>query len=407
MNAIPRIAIASSGLGHVARGIEAWAEDLGLSLHQQIGHILVCKGGGSQQHVYERIVPCWTRESMQTQRLLRRLPRSIGWRLGLGSGYGIEQTTFAWNLLSILRRERIDILHVQDPQVALLMQRAKMLKLIGTRTILAHGTEESAEFLQQIDYVQHLAPWHLEDAKASGVWKPTWTAIPNFIDTARFVPGRSPDLRRELNIPAEGFVVLSAAALKRHHKRVDYVLEEFRLLRARYPDLPLWLILAGGWEADTDALVQQGTLALGERVKFLVRFPRSRMAELYRAADVFTIGSLKEMMPIALLEATASGLPCVVHHHPVMSWMVGSGGAAIDMSQTGMLAATLGLFAQDVGRSRHLGQLAREHCVANFSRDRVVNDILAYYQIIMNKRIAPGTSSVDRGTRDGRHGVLQ
>lgn len=379
----PKIVIASCGLGHVARGIEAWAEDLGQSLQQRGASVIVCKGGGTIQKDYERIVPCWTRESQQARLLLRRLPRFLGWRIGLGSGYGIEQATFAWNLLKFLRRERVDILHVQDPQVALLIQRAARLGVVRTRTILAHGTEERHAFLRQIDFVQHLAPWHLEEAKAAGTWKPTWTAIPNFIDTDLYAPGRDTNFRAELGIPSDGFVILSAAALKRHHKRVDYVLQEFALLRERFPELPVWLVLAGGWETETDELIRLGTESLGERVKFLVRFPRARMADLYRSADIFTIGSLKEMMPIALLEATATGLPCIVHQHPVMSWMIGPGGTAIDMGIPGELAGALCRLAQSPDHCRQLGQLARAHCREHFGRDRVVSDILAYYQSVI------------------------
>src|SRR5204863_8457449 len=105
----------------------------------------------------------WTRESPQARRLVRRLPRALGWRLGLASGYGVEQATFAWNLLGLLRRECVDLLHVQDPQLALLMQRANRLGLVRTRTILAHGTEEPLEFQRRITYLQHLAPWHLDE----------------------------------------------------------------------------------------------------------------------------------------------------------------------------------------------------------------------------------------------------
>jgi glycosyltransferase involved in cell wall biosynthesis len=390
-----KIAIASSGLGHVARGIEAWAQDLGRALAERGENVVVCKGAGQVQADYERVVPCYTRESKSASHVMARLPRFLGWRLGLGSGYGVEQTTFTWNLLKVLRREKCDILHVQDPQVALLVQRARRLGLVRTRTILAHGTEEPLDFQRRITYLQHLAPWHLEEARCGGVWKPTWTAIPNFIDTECYHPGdRGQErgdrrLRAELGIPADAVVVLSAAAIKRGHKRVDYVLGEFAALVERRPDLPLRLVLAGGWEKDTDELVAQGQEQLGDKVRFLVRFPRARMPELYRSADIFTLGSLKEMMPIALLEAAASGLPCVVNRHPVMEWMIGPGGTAVDMSQPGALAGELERLAEPErhrGRSlqrEELGRLAREHCLANFGKDRVVDQILEYYERVM------------------------
>lgn len=379
-----KICIASSGLGHVARGIEAWAQDLGQALLDRGINVIVCKAAGPATGDHERVIGCWTRESPQARRLVRRLPRFLGWRLGLGSGYGVEQTTFAWNLLGLLRKEEIDLLHVQDPQLALLVQRAARLGLVRTRTILAHGTEEPLEFQRRITYLQHLAPWHLEEAKAAGAWKPTWTAIPNFIDTQRYLPGQCSALREELQIPPEALVVLSVSAIKRHHKRIDHVLREFAALRRQQPELPAWLVIAGGWEGETEELISEGQRLLADRVRFLVRFPRARMAELYRAADMFVLGSLKEMMPIALLEATASGVPCLVNRHPVMEWMIGSGGRAIDMQAEGTLADEMLRLLADREWRQSLGQQAREHCLRNFSRDAVVDRILAYYEQVLS-----------------------
>jgi len=383
MNASPSICVASSGLGHVARGIETWASDLALALADRGASVLLCKGAGSRDAEYERVVSCWTRESPRARGMLSRLPRFLGWRLGLGNGYGIEQTTFAWNLLGVLRRERVDILHVQDPQVAVLVQRAQLLSLVKTRTILAHGTEESLEFQRRITYLQHLAPWHLEESRRGGAWRSTWTAIPNFVDAQRFSPGDARAMRQELGIPLDATVMLTSAAIKRHHKRVDYLIRDFAALRAARPELPLWLVIAGGWESETDELIAEGRQLLGDRVRFLVRFPRTRMADLYRAADLFVLASLKEMMPIALLEAIASGLPCVVNAHPVMEWMIGPGGVAADLSCPGELAKVIAQLTDNPAWRAELGRLAREHCLANFGREAVVDQILSYYNRVL------------------------
>lgn len=373
-----KIVVASSGLGHVARGIEAWASDLGRALLARGMDVTVCKGGGRADAPHEHVIDCWQRAQHRTAHLLRWLPRPLGWRIGLGSGYGVEQATFALRLIDYLRRHQVDLLHVQDPQVALIVQRAQRLGLVRTRTILAHGTEESPAFLRKITYLQHLAPWHLQQAHAAGARKDTWTAIPNFIDTQLFRPGRADALRAELDIPADALVLLSVAAIKRSHKRIDYLLEEFARMRQ-----PAWLIVAGGWEAETDALVQEGKRVLGDRVRFLVRFPRQRMPELYRAADAFALCSLKEMMPIALLEAIASGLPCVVNQHPVLEWIAGPGGQAIEMSQSGALAtAAEQLFADRPGR-RARASAGRKHCEENFALEPVVDQICKYYGSVL------------------------
>jgi glycosyltransferase involved in cell wall biosynthesis len=367
-----KIVVASSGLGHVARGIETWAADLGRALVGRGVDAIVCKGAGKASEPWERVVPCWPRSSTKTERLLRWVPRKIGWRMSLGSGYEVEQMTFALRLIDLLRREQADILHVQDPQVALIVQRAARMGIIATRTILAHGTEEPPSFLNKITYLQHLAPWHMKEA---GIARQTWTTIPNFVDTERFSPGRSNALRRELRIPGDATVVLCVAAIKRDHKRVDYLLDEFEHVRGN-----ACLVIAGGREAQTDELIEQGQRRLGDRVQFLVRFPRERMPELYRMADVFTLCSLKEMMPIALLEATASGLPCIVNRHPVMEWMIGPGGLAIDISRPGSLADTL-----NRDQWRGLGERGRQHCVTHFSQETVVEQILEYYRFVLHQ----------------------
>lgn len=208
-----RIAVASSGLGHVSRGIETWADDLGKALAALGEDVRLCKAVGPTESDHERIIPCWTRDSEAAARVRRIVPVPLAWRLGLGSGYGVEQASFALGLLKLLRRERVDILHVQDPLLALIAQRARRLGLIRTETILAHGTEESPAFQRKIRFLQHLAPWHLEQAVAVGFARDTWTAIPNFVDEETFRPGRADDLRAELGIPAESTVVLSVAAI--------------------------------------------------------------------------------------------------------------------------------------------------------------------------------------------------
>lgn len=385
MNSPPaelRICVASSGLGHIARGVEAWAADLGSALASRGFDVLLCKGAGNSRSVIERVIPCRTRESAEARRWVERLPRWLGWRIGMGSPYEVEQTTFAWRLIGLLRRERVDILHVQDPLVALLVQRAHHLSWVPTRAILAHGTEEPLWFQRKIIHLQHLAPWHAAQAESAGVSRPTWTVIPNFIDVHTFRPGCATAIRRELAIPDDAFVVLAAAAIKRKHKRIDYLVDEIGRLICQRPQLPVYLVVAGGWSDDSDELIREGQQRLGDRVRFLVRFPRERMPELYRAADLFTLGSLKEMMPIALLEATASGLPCIIHSHPVMQWMIGPGGQAIDMRKSGELAATLATLYDFPDSRRALGSLARKHCEALFATDRVVKQIEEHYRVV-------------------------
>lgn len=383
-----KICIASSGLGHIARGIEAWAEDLAIALANRGKDVTLYKGSGKSNTNFEQVIPCWTRNSIKTRWLVRSVPNAIGWRLGIGSRYAVEQRTFARSLVNTLKSDPMDVLHVQDPFVALQVQKAQQRGQIHTRVILAHGTEEPLGFQQRVTYLQHLAPWHRHAARQAGVDREDWTTIPNFIDVKKFRPGDPSAIRDELGIPQQGLMVLVAAAIKRKHKRIDYLLREFRDLRDQQPNLPVWFVVAGGRETDTESLIAMGNELLGDRIRFLVQFPRSRMSQLYRAADLFTLGSLKEMMPIALLEATASGLPCLVNQHPVMQWMVGPGGDSLDLTIRGNWKDAAAQLLTEPTRRQQFAVAARQHCVENFSTDVVVDQILDYYRRVTGTRSA-------------------
>jgi glycosyltransferase involved in cell wall biosynthesis len=303
----------------------------------------------------------------------------------LGGPYAVEQTTFALNLFRFLKRNAYDIVHLQDPFSALLLQRFRTLGLLQTLTVLTHGTEEPMEFQKKIDNLVHLAPWHAQQARLSHLDKSNWTMIPNFVDTSVFVPGKNPALRQEFNIPSDAFVIIVSSALKRKHKRIDFLIEEFARLRRAQPELPIWFLFAGGRERDTDALISQGKKLLGDRVRFIVSYPHARMPELLRAADLLVHGSLMEMMPMALLEALASGLPCLVHEHPVMQWMIGPGGMTLDLRSSGQLPEAIAKLVRSPQLSVELSQRARAQCEAYFSREKVVGDILRYYQVLTDR----------------------
>jgi len=227
-----KIAIASSGLGHVARGIETWACDTAVALSQlsscqvvkllpaDAGTVVSCSvarpepgrrdkllserpkdspssstqkpnnsttnpraSGATQQlnnpttdlnvtlfsgaplpqsvKCHVEALPCLKRGDWITQQLSHWAPKWT-WRWGWTSAYDLEQKSF-WRLLwPILRDEEFDILHVQDPLLADLCRRYREKGKLRTKEILAHGTEETPEYLAKFPYVQHLAPWHLE-----------------------------------------------------------------------------------------------------------------------------------------------------------------------------------------------------------------------------------------------------
>jgi glycosyltransferase involved in cell wall biosynthesis len=203
--------------------------------------------------------------------------------------------------------------------------------------------------------------------------------VPNFVDTDAFAPGDGTAARRLLGVPPEAFVVLCVAALKRHHKRLDYLIRE----AAAVPREPLWLVLAGAATEETEAVARQLREALPKRSRVLVNHPREQMPDLYRAADVFVLCSLREMLANASLEALASGLPVVMHADGVAQWAIGRAGMTLDMTAAGALAAALSGLMADEARRRALGAAAREQALRQFAVRVVLEQQLQMYREVL------------------------
>jgi len=373
----PRIAIASSGLGHVARGIETWALDLASSL-RRAGIPAGLFGGGAAPAV--TALPCLRRGEPGAIRLAQAFRRLGGWRYGLGSPYEVEQTSFALNLWSRVR-SNYDVLHLQDPLVASMLEFAHRNGLSRARVVLAHATSEKPATLQRFRNLQVFTPLEAAAWEAHRPARQRVFAIPNFVDTQRFAPGDQAAARAAFDLPPEPVVFLCCAAIRRYHKRVDQLLLEFAAASRQLGDRAL-LVVAGGAERDTDELIALGRDMLGDRVRFLVSVPRERMAQLYQAADVFVLASLWEMFSIALLEAMAAGLPVICNDTPAFRFAAGPAGHYCDLEQQGALAAGFGAMMQPASRGS-LATAARRHVEANFSEPVVVAQIMAMYRAIM------------------------
>ncbi len=297
-----RIAIACSGLGHIQRGIESWATDLAQALRAN-GADVTLFGGATMEGVTP--VPTLRRTDAGARGLAACLRHVGGWRYGAGSPYDVEQSSFSLGLWRRIRRD-FHILHVQDPLIATWLERARLHGWSRPKVIYANGTGEDESVMRRFRYLQLLT------ASATEAWacqKPPGQmvfSIPNFIDTTRFSPGDKQAARAQFGLPAGATILLCCAAIRRRHKRIDALLAAFGAADAG-PDTIL--VIAGGREPDTDELIAEGTVRLGERVRFLPDVPRAAMPTLYRAADGFVLASLYEMFGFLLLEAMASGLP--------------------------------------------------------------------------------------------------
>jgi len=107
------------------------------------------------------------------------------------------------------------------------------------------------------------------------------------------------------------------------------------------------------------------------------------------ATDAYVMSSIWEGMPLVLLEAQASGLPIVATD-------VGGNREVVIDGVTGFLVppkdpealaqAMLRLMELPKEKRQEMGEAARQHILANFSLDRVVDKWEALYRELLVKK---------------------
>ncbi|MDE7310113.1 MAG: glycosyltransferase [Eubacterium sp.] len=111
--------------------------------------------------------------------------------------------------------------------------------------------------------------------------------------------------RKKYKIPRDALLLLSVGELskRKNHQAVIRVL-------AKLSRKDVYYMICGQGALKAALSHQAKVLGVAKRVRFLGY--QEQMAQFYEAADLFVFPSLQEGMPVALMEAMAAGLACVV-----------------------------------------------------------------------------------------------
>ncbi|WP_205617876.1 glycosyltransferase family 1 protein [Atopococcus tabaci] len=198
----------------------------------------------------------------------------------------------------------------------------KIAKEYGLRTIshshsISSGSGLSAAVKNLMQKrIRHTADYFLACSHTAGEWlfgdqvvtQPNFHIMNNAIDAKQFIfdPEKREHVRQSLNLTDE-FVVGHVGRLhesKNHFRLLDI----FNQLQREHPDSRL--VLVGDGELEES--IEQRVAELGLTNKVIMLGARSDTYDLLQAMDVFLFPSLYEGLGISVVEAQASGLPCVV-----------------------------------------------------------------------------------------------
>lgn len=158
------------------------------------------------------------------------------------------------------------------------------------------------------------------------------------------------EVRAALALEPEAPLVLTVANL-RSTKGYPTLLAAARLVADERPDTRFVIVGDGPLRQELES--ERDRLRLAEVVRFLGT--RSDVPDLLAAADLFTLASRHEGLPIAMMEAMAAGLPCVLTTVGGIPDAVREGDEALLVppdSPAELAEALLVLLGDPVGRAR-------------------------------------------------------
>ncbi|PYR46187.1 MAG: hypothetical protein DMF95_19025 [Acidobacteria bacterium] len=312
---------------------------------------------------------------------------------------------FLWSFLKLSGSFDIVHLHGFSQKSTLLVLLAKMLGKSIVLTLHTAGQDEPAGVrargrlaywaYSHVDLFMAVSPPladRLEDAgfSASRVCRGT-----NGLDMARFhpaEPGERIRLRRTLGLPESGALILFVGFFSLD-KGAHVLFEAWRRIangvgagsslvyvgstRSRYHEIDPALA-----DRIRDAAGREG---LANRIVFV---EETRVIDqYYRAADVFVFPSRREAFGMALVEAMASGLPCIASRLPGVTDDIvkdGETGLLVEPHDANALAAALARVLTDCAFASRLGRAGRQAVDPRFAIERTAHLTLDAYRRVLN-----------------------
>lgn len=253
-------------------------------------------------------------------------------RLGTGRSLDLVWTK---DLRDLVRRERIDIVHMHSPQVAGFARPA--LRTMATRPKIIYTEHSSwASHRPSTRFLNAATMWMNDDQVA--VSEEVVASIPKRLrrgiqplihgvdlEGIRARVNAAAGVRASLGIRESDIVITTVANLRRQ-KAYEVLLEAAAIVVADTDHVRF--LSVGEGPLETELLDHHRRLGLRDRFCFLGY--RDDVVELLGASDVFAMSSSFEGLPVALMEAMAIGLP-------VVATAVGGIPSVVEHSKTGVL----------------------------------------------------------------------
>ena len=200
-------------------------------------------------------------------------------------------------------------------------------------------------------------------------------SVPTGVDLSRFVPGDRIAVRGRIDLPAAAFLVGIVATL-RSWKGHAYLVEAV----ARLADPEIRLVIVGDGPGWGPLREQVSRLRIEGRVVFAGN--QADTVPWFQAFDLFALPSYaNEGVPQAIQQAMACGLPVVTTPVGAIAEIVTDGktGLLVAPRDAHALSEAIARLKSDDRLRQRLAHAAREHALARFSREAMLDRMEAVF----------------------------
>ncbi|WP_283742664.1 glycosyltransferase family 4 protein [Sideroxydans sp. CL21] len=323
----------------------------------------------------------------------------------------IDRRPSPWNdlrvlfqLYSLFRRERFDIVHSHMPKTGLLGMLAAWLARVPIRINTFHGEvwatrsgwrRKTLKLFDQLigllaTDIFAVSPSQRDFLVNEGVLPPGKAKVIGAgsicgVDPLRFHPDaeKRQTVRQGLGIARDSKVVLFVGRLNRDKGMLDLA-AAFDTIAKQYPDVEL--LLVGAEEDVPFSRIQEICHAESERLRY-ISFS-SKPEHYMTAADILCLPSYREGFGMTIIEAAACGVPAVASRIYGITDAVADGetGLLFPAGDVNALTRALSKLITENELRQQMGNEARKRALNLFSSEKITRELVALYDRLSGTR---------------------
>ena len=253
-------------------------------------------------------------------------------------------------------------------------------------------------FLKSYKAILAISDYLAQDYLKHGFFEGQVVTLMNSVDTVLFTPAETDEekyiLRKRNKLPVRSKLLLFVGSVI-ERKGVDILLRA--LIEACRVDSDLHLLIVGAKNKNENPSLDEDFVnhlyemleqnEISDRVSFLgLVQDRERLAEIYRAADIFIFPSRNEGLGNVVLEAMAAGLPVVTSHLPVLERVIqnGENGIFVPIGDAPALVYSILQVSIDLDMAKKMGTAARNYVLEKHRFSAWQFDLVRIYKALLN-----------------------